>query len=112
MTPDHSSSYSILHGHALKFKKEMPTSLINVLGEIVSIINFIRFVSRKTFVQLFELQAELAILFFSSWNTIFQTMDNQTWVSGIHSKMNEISLSLQGKQLSKFVASGEVGAFK
>ena len=39
-------------------------------------------------------------------------MDIQTWVSGIHSKMNEISLSLQGKQLSEFVASGEVGAFQ
>lgn len=63
VTPDHSSSYSILHGHALKFKKEMPTSLIVVLGELVSIINFIKSVSRKTFVQLFELQAELAIPF-------------------------------------------------
>ena len=104
MIPDNLSSYFILHGHALKFKEEMPTSLTDILGEIVSIINFIKSVSRKTFVQLFELQAELAIFFFSSWNNIFQTMDIHTWVSGIHSKMNELSLSLQGKQLSEFVA--------
>lgn len=103
MIPDHFSSYCILHGHALKFKEEMPTSLTDTLGEIVSVINFMKSVSRKTFVQLFELQAELAI-FFSSWNSIFQTMDIHKWVSGIHSKMNEISLSLQGKQLSEFVA--------
>lgn len=60
--------------------------------------------------QLLELQAELYTFF--SWNTIFQTMVIQTWASGIHSKMNEVSLSLQGKQPSEFVASGEVGAFK
>lgn len=64
MIPDHFSSYCILHGHALKFKEEMPTSLTDILDEIVSIINFIKSISRKTFVQLFELQAELAIFFF------------------------------------------------
>lgn len=72
MIPDNFSSYFILHGHALKFKEEMPTSLTDILGEIVSIINFIKSVSRKTFVQLFELQAELAIFFFLHGTTFFK----------------------------------------
>lgn len=62
-------------------------------------------ISRKTL--MFEWQAELAP--FLSWHTIFQTRVIQTWASGMCSKMNETSLSLQRKQLSEFVASGEVG---
>lgn len=55
----------------------------------------------KALVQLFELQTELATFL---WNTIcmcksdWQTMTVQTWVFGTFSKMNLVTVSLQGKQ--------------
>lgn len=60
--PDHFSSYCILHGHALKFKEEMLTSLTDILGEIVSVINFIKSVSRKNI---------CAIVWVTSWTSHF-----------------------------------------
>ena len=73
---------------------------------------------RLALAQLFELLAELAVFFIAHQFLLSETMNRQTmvtqiWISSrLFSKMNKVSLSLQGKQLTVFVANDKTRASK
>lgn len=96
--------------------------LCNDLGSIHSTLIFhteIRWLSRgKVLIRLMELRAEVSSFLMDHNVTLAETMNDMTWLSqlsylaDIFNKMNELSLSLDGRTLTIFDASSRVCALK
>jgi len=79
----------------------------------------VRWLSRsKVLTRLMELRAEVSSFVMDHYFTLAKTMDDLTWLcqlsylADIFNKMNELSLSLQGRTSTIFDASSRVCALK